>query len=197
MNALPSIAHQFQSHAVRTVIKDDAPWFIATDVAKVLEYRTAGDMARILDPDEADTHIVRIRSGNGVEQQRKLTIINESGLHHATLISRKPVAKAFRKWVTGTVLPTIRKTGRYEAPAALPNPFAYDPKQVAGQRYLVSFSEDGCQFSAKPIPGDACVMTPAQFAKALSTPNGLYVESCTLSDLIVHAARRLECRVRG
>ena len=50
---------------------------------------------------------------NGVEQAREVSIINESGLYHLVLMSKKPEAKKFRKWVTEEVLASIRKTGSY------------------------------------------------------------------------------------
>ena len=89
------------------------PWFVAADVARVLDYRTASDAIRYLDDDEADTLKQRIRSENGVEQERQMLIINESGLYNLVFRSRKPEAKKFRKWVTEEVLPSIRKTGSY------------------------------------------------------------------------------------
>jgi hypothetical protein len=73
-------------------------------------------MVRMLDDDEAAPHNVGVRSENGVEQDREMTIISESGLYACILKSRRPEAKAFRKWVTGEVLPTLRKTGRYAVP---------------------------------------------------------------------------------
>nr|WP_269667861.1 BRO family protein [Corynebacterium ulcerans] len=56
---------------------------------------------------------MHIRSENGVEQERSVTVITESGLYAAILKSRRPEAKAFRRWVTSEVLPTIRKHGVY------------------------------------------------------------------------------------
>ena len=103
----------FNAHAVRILDKDGELWFVASDVACALEYRNAPDMTRSLDADEADTHILRIRSENGIEQDREVTIISESGLYSAILRSRKPEAKRFKKWVTSEVLPAIRKTGSY------------------------------------------------------------------------------------
>ncbi|MDR0672885.1 MAG: ORF6C domain-containing protein [Zoogloeaceae bacterium] len=101
----------FDSHAVRIVTRDDQPWFVASDIADALEYLSAKDIARILDDDERGRHIVPTPSG-----EQEMTIISESGLYHAILKSRKPKARPFRKWVTGEVLPAIRKTGRYESP---------------------------------------------------------------------------------
>jgi len=99
---------QFHSHEIRTVIKDGEPWFVATDIAEALGYRNAPDAARHLDHDEKGTQIVRTLGG-----AQKLTIINESGLYALVLRSRKPEARKFAKWVTGEVLPAIRKTGKY------------------------------------------------------------------------------------
>ena len=107
----------FDENPVRVIEKDGEPWFVAADVARVLEYRNAPDAVRVLDDDEADTHIMRTSSANGTEQTREVTIINESGLYHLVIVSRKPEAKKFRKWVTAEVLPSIRKTGRYEMPS--------------------------------------------------------------------------------
>ncbi len=112
----------FDSAAVRTLDLNGEPWFVATDIAKILGYRNAPDMVRNLDDDEADTHNLRISSENGVEQDREVTIINESGLYACILKSRRPEAKAFRKWVTSEVLPAIRKRGGYTAPGAEPAP---------------------------------------------------------------------------
>ena len=54
-----------------------------------------------------------VTNGYTLGGNQELTIINESGLYHLIFISRKPEAKAIRRWVTGTVLPSIRRTGSY------------------------------------------------------------------------------------
>ncbi|HAV3588553.1 TPA: phage antirepressor protein [Acinetobacter baumannii] len=101
----------FNQNEVRTIVKDDGEiWFVAPDVATVLGYRNAPDMVRNLDNDEVSTtQIVRSSSGGNPN----ITIINESGLYSATLKSRKPEAKQFKKWITSDVLPSIRKNGGY------------------------------------------------------------------------------------
>lgn len=104
----------FENNAVRVVEKENEPWFVAADVARILGYDHTPSALRSLDDDEADVHIMHSRSSNGVEQNREVSIINESGLYHLVLVSRKPEAKKFRKWVTAEVLPSIRKTGRYD-----------------------------------------------------------------------------------
>lgn len=125
----------FRSTEVRTLVLDGEVWFVASDVAKALGYGDARHMTRFLDEDETGLHNLETRSENGVEQNREVTIINESGLYHAVLKSRKPEAKPFRKWVTSEVLPAIRKTGQYAATAqpgtAAQSALAADPHDPA------------------------------------------------------------------
>lgn len=108
----------FNAAAVRVFNIENAPWFMASDIASILGYRDAEKMTRMLDDDETDTHQVGIRSENGVTQQREVSIISESGLYNATFKSKRPEAKTFRKWVTSEVLPSIRQHGTYTMPGA-------------------------------------------------------------------------------
>ena len=101
----------FNDHAVRVLQIEDAPWFVATDVAESLGYKSPKDAASYLDDDEKGSAIVRTPGGD-----QKLTVINESGLYALVLRSRKPGARKFAKWVTSEVLPAIRKTGSYSLP---------------------------------------------------------------------------------
>ena len=98
----------FEDNSIRVIEKNGEPWFVAKDIAMVLDFRDAFNATRVLDDDEWGTHIVSTPSAN-----QEMTIINESGLYHLVLVSRKPEAKKFRKWVTEEVLPSIRKTGSY------------------------------------------------------------------------------------
>lgn len=89
------------------------PWFVAADVCRALEIdKTA---TRRLDEDEKAALRLTQTSSNGTEQGRDVTIINEPGLYSLVLASRKPEAKAFKRWITHEVIPSIRKTGGYIA----------------------------------------------------------------------------------
>lgn len=103
------ISYTFKGNPVRTTVRDDCPWFVAADVAKALEYTDATHALRYLDADE--------RATLPIKEGRELNIINESGLYSLVLRSRKPEAKAFKKFVTSEVLPSIRKTGAYTVAA--------------------------------------------------------------------------------
>ncbi len=99
---------------VRSLEKDGNPWFVAVDVCQVLEVKNTSDAIDRLDEDEKADIVL-----NDNTQNRSFLIINESGLYSLIMSSRKPAAKRFRKWVTSEVLPTLRKTGRYETTASV------------------------------------------------------------------------------
>lgn len=99
---------RFDDSSIRTVLIDDEPWFVAADLAVVLGYRDASNAARLVDDDERGTHLVSTPGG-----QQRAIVVNEAGLYTLILRSDMPDAKRFRKWVTGVVLPSIRKTGGY------------------------------------------------------------------------------------
>lgn len=96
---------------VRVVKCDGASWFVAADLARVLGFRDASNAVRNLDDDEKGT--LNQSTPGGVQEH---LIVSESGLYALILRSRKPAARRFRKWVTGEVLPAIRKTGGYRSP---------------------------------------------------------------------------------
>ncbi|EEK91798.1 phage antirepressor Ant [Bacillus cereus group sp. BceL101] len=94
---------------VRTVVKGEDVWFVAKDVCDVLEIVNATRSLSRLDEDEL--HSMKVADSLGRPQDTN--IINESGLYSLIMTSRKPQAKAFKKWVTSEVLPSIRKHGAY------------------------------------------------------------------------------------
>lgn len=94
---------------VRTVLIGGEPWFIANDVLRVLAVSNSKDALRTLDDDEKSG--VDIIDPHGRKQ--KTNCISEAGLYSIILRSRKPEAKAFKRWITHEVIPTIRKTGGY------------------------------------------------------------------------------------
>ena len=109
------LAHTFtfaNSRHVRVIDRNGEPWFVAADVCAALEIGNITNALKRLDADEQSLYSIKGQEFQGAATQN---IINESGLYNLTLGSRKPEAKKFKKWVTSEVLPTIRKTGRYES----------------------------------------------------------------------------------
>lgn len=105
------IVKVYKNSPVRIVEKGGEPWFVARDVCKVLEITKVDSAIRNLDADEKGAHTVSTPGGN-----QEMTIVSEAGLYSLILRSRKPEAKAFKRWVTHEVLPSIRKTGAYLSP---------------------------------------------------------------------------------
>ena len=117
---------------VRTVLRDGDPWFVAKDVCTILSIANARDAVNSLDPDEYELVPAAVVTTDA-RPQDLLNLINEAGLYSLILRSRKPEAKAFKRWITHEVLPAIRKTGRYEAAAAIPQSFAEALQLAADQ----------------------------------------------------------------
>ena len=91
---------------IRTTVQNGEPWFVAADVCKALDIDKR--QTRRLDDDEKGVRSTHTPGGN-----QDMTIVNEAGLYSLVLGSRKPEAKAFKRWITHEVLPTIRRTGGY------------------------------------------------------------------------------------
>ena len=99
----------YKGKQVRTIQKDGETWWVLKDVCAVLGISDVRRVAERLDVDEWSQTPVSDRLGRSQDTY----IINESGLYNVILRSDKAEAKPFRKWVTGEVLPSIRKTGGY------------------------------------------------------------------------------------
>lgn len=111
---------------VRTVVINDEPWFVGTDVAEVLGYKNPNEA--IQDHVDSEDKFVRSKKGREIlklfssmkEMQSELGrqdnwFINESGVYALIFGSTLPKAKKFKRWVTHEVLPSIRKNGEYVA----------------------------------------------------------------------------------
>ncbi|WGD31205.1 Bro-N domain-containing protein [Ancylobacter sp. WKF20] len=114
MNAI--VNFDFEGHGIRTVLREEMPWFVAADICRVLGLRDVSDAVRKLDEDEKGRASTPTLGG-----EQELLIVSESGLYTIVLRSRDAVTPGsvphrFRKWVTAEVLPALRKTGTYSLP---------------------------------------------------------------------------------
>lgn len=109
MNEL-QIFESSQFGTIRAIEKDGEPWFVAADVCKALELEDTRRATSRLDEDELTR--IKIVSGG---QNREVIAVNEPGLYALVLGSRKPEAKAFKRWITHEVIPSIRRNGGYIA----------------------------------------------------------------------------------
>lgn len=93
---------------VRVTHVDGQPMFVAADVCRILGIQQATRAVENLDDDEKGVSSIHTPGG-----PQDVLVVTESGLYALIFRSRKPAAVRFRKWVTGEVLPSIRKTGSY------------------------------------------------------------------------------------
>lgn len=93
---------------IRTLTIDGEPWFVAADVCRALEIGNPSMTVERLDDDEKGISTIDTLGG-----KQRMTIINEPGLYSLVFSSRKPEAKAFKRWITHEVIPAIRKYGGY------------------------------------------------------------------------------------
>ncbi len=100
---------------IRTVQQGEDILFVAADVCRALEIKNARDAINRLDDDEKGVVLTDTLGG-----KQKVNAVNEYGLYNLVLSSRKPEAKAFKRWITHEVLPSIRKTGSYLKPTKQP-----------------------------------------------------------------------------
>ena len=100
---------QFETLPLNVIDKAGEPWFIAKEVCEILEISNTSKAVEGLDEDE----LTKSYTIDSLGRNQEVLIISESGLYTLIIRSNKPKAKEFRKWVTGVVLPSIRKTGGY------------------------------------------------------------------------------------
>lgn len=113
MNYL-QVFNSTQFGTVRVIDQNGEPWFVAKDVCAALELGDVHVALRRLDEDEKGRCLTPTLGG-----VQEVSVVNEPGLYTLILGSRKPEAKAFKRWITHEVLPEIRRTGRY-GPTAQP-----------------------------------------------------------------------------
>ncbi len=110
MNAISNFIFH-ESYNVRVQLIDGEPWFCLPDVCKILTVDRSSDLIRSLDSKGVVKNLTPTKGGN-----QQLNYVNEPNLYRVIFRSNKPEAKHFQDWVFNEVLPTIRKTGKYEAP---------------------------------------------------------------------------------
>lgn len=107
MNSIATF--NFHGKPLRVLVQGGRLWWIASEVGVILGMEGNGNrVTRPLDPDEKGVLTMDTLGG-----PQDVVGITESGLYSLILKSRKPEAKAFKRWVTHEVLPSIRETGQY------------------------------------------------------------------------------------
>lgn len=110
----------FESNSIRTLAINNEPWFVAKDLCDTLGIKNPTQALENLDEDERSMFNIGRSKVHGGGGGGEVNIVSESGMYTLILRCRDAVKKGsiphrFRKWVTAEVLPTIRKTGKYES----------------------------------------------------------------------------------
>ncbi len=167
MNAASSIIpFENEEFGVIRALRDDTgePWFVAKDILDRLELdRTA---MRKLDDDEKGVDTIHTPGGD-----QQVSIVSEAGFYKLVLKSRKPEAKAFQRWVTHEVLPSIRKRGGYMV--EVPNE---TPEQTMARAILIARDTiERQRADIDMLAGENAVLAPkAAMADAFLDADGAY-----------------------
>lgn len=163
---------------LRAVLRDGEPGFVAMDISTALGTSTK-DVRANLDSDEVFELALTGQRG------RPALMVTESGLYALILKSRKPEAKAFRKWVTSVVLPAIRKDGAY---------VMGEEEEVAGEMnddVMVSFT------ALNDLGARDCQRQPIKLLPEKEELRGQFLERSLQVPKIVRMQPRLAVRVSG
>ena len=149
---------------IRALSIDGEPWFVGKDVALALGYEKPTDAVR-KHVDAEDRGISKMETPSG---KQDMTIINESGLYSLVLSSKLPSAKAFKRWITHDVIPTIRKTGGYVSDtSAFVN--AYFPEMTEAQKAVIGSMLDESRRMGQQLKEQAPKVLFADAVTASST----------------------------
>jgi len=157
---------EFEDQLVRIVEISGEPWFVAKDVCAVLEIKNTTQAVQSLDDDEYAMFNIGYSEDKGCpvvvdtpsRGNPNRVIVSESGMYALVFKSRKPAARRFRKWVTSEVLPSIRKTGSYEAtpiglgPSHLPVDAGVWLSLIREARFLKGTYAAQAMWDASPLP---------------------------------------------
>lgn len=100
----------YQSTKIRVFEVEGEPWFVAKDAGDILGLSDIRTSLRGIDEEDRRTMPVT----DSLNRERNTTVINESALYQLIFQSRKSEAQLFKRWITHEVIPSIRKTGKYE-----------------------------------------------------------------------------------
>lgn len=152
---------------IRTVTKNNEPWFVAIDVCNALELSNPTVVVGRLDEDE--------RTKFNLGRQGMTNIVSEYGLYNLILASRKKEAKKFKRWITHEVIPTIRKHGAYMSSEVI-------EKTLSDPDYLIRLATNLKEEKAKRALAEAQIerdKPKVLFADTVSSSN----KSCLVGEL--------------
>ena len=126
---------------IRTLNINGEPWFVGKDLAVILGYNEPHKaISRHVDEDDGMKHPVIDSMG----RTQQAMLVNESGLYSLILSSKLPSAKKFKRWVTSSVLPSLRKHGAYFTAETLHKTMS-DPRELAKLLNTLADEQEKCK----------------------------------------------------
>lgn len=153
---------------IRTVTKNNEPWFVAIEVCNALDLKNPTVSVGRLDEDEVTKFNLGGLSGES-------NIVSEYGLYNLILASRKKEAKKFKRWITHEVIPTIRKHGAYMSSDVI-------EKTLSDPDYLIRLATNLKEEKARRALAEAQIekdKPKVLFANTVSASN----QSCLIGEL--------------
>ena len=156
---------------IRGGLINNEPYFVAKDICEALGLGNVSQAISRLDDDEKGIYKIDTLGG-----EQNILHINESGLYSLVLTSNKPEAKAFKKWVTSEVLPSIRKTGSYSIQQQFQIPQTYSEalmlaakqaEQIEQQTALIEAQKPKVEFY-EAVTGSSDTIDIGTVAKVLN-----------------------------
>jgi len=143
---------------LRVIELDGEPWFVAKDVCDALGYVNTPDaLAKHVDDDDRrPINLNTVAKREGIRGNPRASCINESGLYALIMGSKRPEAKAYKRWVTSEVLPSIRKNGGYMAPAVAKLAVESPAEFMARALVMANETIAGLQKAAKGLERCGC-----------------------------------------
>lgn len=171
--SIPSV-FSFEDANVRTIGTPDLPLFVAIDICNALQHSNPRKAIKdLVDPEDLIKSEIETNGG-----RQTVNCVNESGLYALIFGSKLESAKRFKRWVTSEVLPTIRKTGHYDAPETLTTEEMYEIRKAVKARakncaihYQTIYNALYDYFKIASYKD----LTPAQYASAMT-----FIQTCEL-----------------
>ena len=137
---VPELFEHEQFGQFRYIKDEEKLWFVGVDLCRALGYSNSRDaLAKHVDAQDKRPDVaIRYVSSNGVVQNRKVTLVNESGMYMLIFGSQLPAAKKFTRWVTNEVLLAIRKYGFYRVQQQEQEKVYVE---ITGDKYFKRFKE--------------------------------------------------------